>query len=226
MMDPVVLTDIPLELDPGALMDKFRLKPGSPRGEGIRRLSEEASGLGRPRAVFRPCAIEARGEDRIELGGETFRSRVLAVNLEKVHRVFPFAATCGRELESWSRSLDGSLETFCAEEIKGMALGAAVLTLVSHLQEHHCPGELSMMNPGSLEDWPLSEQAPLFRILGDPVESVLGVTLLDSFLMEPGMTASGIWFPWIGRLSLVRTAWFRYDSIPMSLRRATSDMTG
>ncbi len=194
-MDAVVLKDIPLEPDAGTLMEKFRLKPESDRAEGIRRLAEQASKIAAPKAQYVPCGIDSRGEAHVEAGGVNFHSRVLAVNLEKVHRIFPFVATCGWELETWSRSLEGSLEKFCAEEIKGMALGAAVLTVISHIQEHHCPGQLSMMNPGSLEDWPVSEQKPLFDILGDPVQSVLGVTLLESFLMEPGMTASGIWFP-------------------------------
>jgi len=194
-MDPVLLTCIPLRLDAEALIRKYRLEPGSARAERVRRLAEEAADQGRPKAMFLDCGIDARSEDNVVIGGETFRSRVLAVNLEKVHRVFPFAATCGRELESWSRSLNGSLETFWAADIQGIALGAALHALVARMRETHCPGGLSMMNPGSLEDWPLSEQVPLFRVLRDPVQSVLGVKLLESLRMDPGMTVSGIWFP-------------------------------
>lgn len=194
-MERVLLTDIPLELDATGLLEKYRLEPGSERAEGIRRLVEAASARARPKALYVPCAIDGRGEEHVTAAGVTFRSRVLAVNLEKVHRVFPFVATCGMELETWSRSLAGGLDKFCAEEIKGTALGAAVLAVVAHIQEHHCPGPVSMMNPGSLEDWPVSEQKPLFDVLGGDARSVVGVTLLDSLLMEPGMTASGIWFP-------------------------------
>jgi len=195
-VNPVVLTDIPLDLDPTVLMEKFRLKPRTPRAETLRGLAGDASAVARPKAVYRPCGIDSRGDDYVEAGGVAFRSRVLAVNLEKVHRVFPFVATCGRELDAWSRALGGAaLERYWAEEIKGMALGAAVLATASHIQEQHCPGRISMMNPGSLEDWPLSEQAPLFQVLGDLPGSSLGVALLENFRMDPGMTASGIWFP-------------------------------
>lgn len=195
MEDAVVLTDIPLKPDPPALMEKLRLKPGTARAESLCRMAEDASVLARPKAMYRPCGIDTRGKDYLGTGGVVFRSRVLAVNLEKVHRFFPFVATCGRELETWSRGLGGALERYWAEEIKGIALGTAVLTVAAHIQEHHCPGPISMMNPGSLEDWPVSEQAPLFRTLGDQTESALGVALLENFLMQPGMTASGIWFP-------------------------------
>jgi hypothetical protein len=50
------------------------------------------------------------------------------------------------------------------------------------------------MNPGSLENWPISEQKPLFSLFGD-VEKLIGVRLSDSFLMFPIKSVSGIYFP-------------------------------
>ena len=50
------------------------------------------------------------------------------------------------------------------------------------------------MNPGSLPDWPLHEQRPLFTLLGDPA-SAIGVELLDSYLMKPVKSTSGLLFP-------------------------------
>ncbi len=50
------------------------------------------------------------------------------------------------------------------------------------------------MNPGSLPDWPLPQQLPLFQLLGD-VEGLIGVHLKESFLMVPTKTVSGIFFP-------------------------------
>ena len=55
-------------------------------------------------------------------------------------------------------------------------------------------GKLSRMNPGSLPDWPLSEQKPLFAVLGEGPAKI-GVQLKDSFLMVPVKTVSGIFFP-------------------------------
>jgi hypothetical protein len=49
------------------------------------------------------------------------------------------------------------------------------------------------MNPGSLEDWPITAQPKLFQLLGDPKKSI-GVELLDSMLMLPNQTVSGIRF--------------------------------
>ena len=50
------------------------------------------------------------------------------------------------------------------------------------------------MTPGSLKDWPLTEQRPLFKLLGD-VEGEIGVRLMDSLMMYPKQSASGIIFP-------------------------------
>ncbi len=50
------------------------------------------------------------------------------------------------------------------------------------------------MNPGSLEDWPITQQKQLFSIFGN-VEDLIGVKLTDSFLMIPRKSVSGIYFP-------------------------------
>ena len=49
------------------------------------------------------------------------------------------------------------------------------------------------MNPGSLPDWPITEQAKLFSLLGD-VKALIGVTLTESMLMLPTKSVSGVYF--------------------------------
>ena len=50
------------------------------------------------------------------------------------------------------------------------------------------------MSPGSLADWPIEEQRPLFNILGD-VDAAIGVKLSESLLMIPNKSLSGMYFP-------------------------------
>ena len=50
------------------------------------------------------------------------------------------------------------------------------------------------MAPGSLSDWPIEEQGPLFRLLGD-VEASIGVRLTRNLLMLPAKSISGFYFP-------------------------------
>ena len=193
-MDPTILCDIPWQIDMPQLMRQLGIKEGDSHGEDARIMAAQAQGVGRPKALYKAGLIESRGEDHVVVEGILFRSLVLAVNLEKVHRVFPFVATCGVELEEWSGSFGSVLEKFWADAIKSMALGASILALLQHIRDHHHPGDVSMMNPGSIDSWPLSEQRALFAVLGNPEESI-GVHLMESCFMRPSLSASGIWFP-------------------------------
>jgi hypothetical protein len=130
----------------------------------------------------------------VVVDGVTLKSRVLQVNLEKAHRVFPFLVTCGTELEAWSNSMDDVLKKYWSDAVKHMALGAARKALDKHLVGHYELGMTAVMNPGSLADWPIQEQAKLFAILGD-TQAAIGVQLTDSFLMVPTKSVSGIRFP-------------------------------
>ena len=130
----------------------------------------------------------------MDIKGVRFTSRVLRVNLEEVQRVFLYIATCGTEVESIDIPSDDLMRKFVLDTIKQMALGDAIKHLREHIDREYRPGKMSAMAPGSLEDWPISEQKQLFSIFGD-VESLIGVKLTDSFLMLPLKSISGICFP-------------------------------
>lgn len=188
------LNHISFQPDTLELLNKLHARPNSEHQRHLERLAEEAQAIAKPKAVYRVAAIDQRGEDYVVLDGTTFRSRILAVNLKQVYRAFPFVATCGVELDKWVASKDDTLDHFYADAIAERALRAAIQTLVDHITEHFRPDGLSEMNPGSLADWPLYEQKPLFSLLGDS-PATIGVSLLPGMLMTPAKSVSGIWFP-------------------------------
>ncbi len=189
-----VLDHVPFEVDAGALLASLRIPPEGERAREIRRVARAAQKLARPKAVYDLCFIEHRGEDRVEFGGATFTSRVLRVNLDEAQRVFPFVATCGRELADYAASINDMVLSFALDTVMAKALHTAIGFLRRHLQERYALGQTSVMNPGSLDDWPLTEQKPLFSVFGD-VKQLIGVELTDSFLMVPIKSVSGIIFP-------------------------------
>jgi hypothetical protein len=193
-LNTITLDDIPFQIDVGDLRTKSRVKEESRRADDLRRLVETAQAIGKPKALYKVAFVESKDTNTVVVDGVTFTSRVLRVNLESAHRVFPFVATCGMELEDWARSIDDLLQRYWAETISEMALRAARQALDEHLVGRYQPGPISAMNPGSLGDWPLREQRPLFALLGDPHHSI-GVRLMDSFLMVPIKSVSGILFP-------------------------------
>lgn len=176
------------------LQEKLRIKPGSSYVKRLETLTAEAQAAARPRALYRVALVDEKGEDFVVLDGVRFSSRILRVNLEPAHRVFPYAATCGVELHEWAESLDDMLERYWADVICELALRSADEALDTHLAQRFQPGQTSSMNPGSLGDWPLREQRALFELLGNPEEKI-GVRLLKSCLMVPSKSVSGIQFP-------------------------------
>ncbi len=193
-MTAVTLDDIPFQPEFEPIARRLRIQDEGARAGQLRRLLDEAQAVARPRALYKVAYIQSRTEDSVTLNGQTFKSRVLRVNLEDVHRVFAYVATCGEELYEWKTSMDDTIEHYYADTINEAALGAARRTLREHLIEQYRLGRTATMNPGSLEDWPISEQRSLFALLGDP-EQAIGVQLSNSMLMIPPKSVSGIRFP-------------------------------
>ena len=193
-MDTVVLQDIPFQPDIASLKKKLRVRDGNSWAGRFTGLVEEAQAIARPRALYGVAYVDERSESRVVVDGITLNSRILQVNLEKAHRVFPFLATCGTELHQWAAAQTDVLLRYYADEIAETALRQALGALRAHLNEQYRLGRTSTMSPGSLPDWPIQAQRPLFALFGD-TEQLLGVRLTDSMLMIPAKSVSGILFP-------------------------------
>jgi hypothetical protein len=194
MINLVILDSICFKPDFEFLVKQTRVKKATRHFDDLESLWREAKGIAEPKALYKPAFIEINGEDKVVVDGTPLKSRVLRVNLKDLHRVFPFVATCGTELDDWAKSHKDMLHSFFAETIKQMALTTAIQYLDAHIRDRFTTGNISFMTPGSLEDWPLSEQQPLFEILGN-IQGAIGVQLMDSLMMRPVQSVSGIIFP-------------------------------
>jgi hypothetical protein len=203
-MATLVLDTIPFKVDIAELRRRLGMPEGpstsKPAGvdhdsaRALEELAGSAEKVARPKAAFKIGFIDERSAGEVVIDGIRFASRVLRVNLDPIHRVFPHVATCGKELEEWSEGIADPVDRFAADLIKELAVRDALEYLRAHICAKHAITKLSHMNPGSLPDWPLPQQAPLFELLGD-LESLIGVRLTESFLMLPTKTVSGIFFP-------------------------------
>ena len=155
---------------------------------------ERCLAVARPKAMVTVRYVTSRTDSSVTLGDETFSSKVLSQNLAGIQRVFPFVATCGVEVDAVELAGTDMMTTYCAETVRLLLLQAARRRLDAHLKETYSLTQLSRMAPGSLPDWPLPEQVPLFRLLGD-TENLVGVRLTDKHLMLPIKSVSGICFP-------------------------------
>lgn len=160
----------------------------------IQPLVEVANALIEAKALYDVRYIEAKLEDAVIVDGRQLTSRVLRKNLDQAERVFPFVITLGPKLGEKQAAGTDILENFYLDTIGNVALNSARQQLKRRLKSQFALEKLSSMAPGSLPDWPIEEQAPLFQLLGD-VDASIGVKLTDSLLMLPAKSISGIYFP-------------------------------
>ena len=185
---------IPVRLDIEEAKAQLRWKdrPGAPID--FSELVREAESLLKPEAAFKVAYIEKPEEDVVRIEGVSFSSRVLRRNLDDVERVFPFVITVGIDLERRAGDCGDPLRQYYLESLADMALGKVARSLESHLKSRHGLSQLSSMSPGSLEDWPITEQKLLFSLFED-ASKPLGVRLTEHMLMVPRKSISGIMFP-------------------------------
>lgn len=160
----------------------------------IQPLIEVAMALIEPKAIYEVSYIEDKLEDAVMVNGRHLTSRVLRKNLDQAERIFPFVITLGPKLGEKQADSTDLLENFYLDTIGNVALNSARKQLKRHLKSEFALEKISSMAPGSLPDWPIEEQAPLFKLLGD-VDAAIGVKLSNSLLMLPAKSISGIYFP-------------------------------
>ena len=190
-MEATVIDPLAFGLDVPALFDKLRVRAA--HREEIGKLVAEAEAVARPRVIYKMAFIEAKGDESITAGWRHLQQPGAARQPGTLHRFFAFVGTAGHELEAWVDSKQDMLAHFYADAINEAVLHAALITFITQLTEQYQLATTAAMNPGSLTDWPLREQRPLFKLLGD-VRSAIGVELTDTLLMVPRKSVSGILF--------------------------------
>ena len=190
-----ILNNIPVQLDLAKVLKKLRQRNRNEEIEkSVQELIEIARPIARPKAIYEVSYVDNKSEDSVDIGGIRFTSRVLRINLDKVERVFPYVITCGRELDEINIPSEEIMKSYLLDQVKETVLTLARKYFEDYLKEKYALGRMSRMVPGSLEDWPVTQQKELFAIFGN-VEDLIGVRLTDKCLMLPIKSSSGLYFP-------------------------------
>ena len=192
-MNPHVLDDFPVELSVERTLERLKLDEGRSQTLGVEDVFKTAVILIHTQAIYGEAYVNKRSLDRIEIDGIEFRSRVLAKNLERIERIFPYILTIGDSLENTARSSESITRRLVLETIGDLALGSGLEHLQRHISEQYGLETTSNMGPGQL-DWPIEQQRELFSLLGH-VRDTIGVTLTQNLMMVPRKSISGIIFP-------------------------------
>lgn len=192
-MEMEILDPIPIDLDAEAIREELHVKRTG-AWDLFQSAFEMAKDSIAAKAAYVIQYVEARSDHGVMIGGVCFNSRVLRKNLEHVERVFPYAATIGPGLEERADQVNDLLEKYYLDAVGNIALMQARKFLEETLRSRFALDGLSFMSPGSLKDWPIEEQRPLFSFL-EGVDHSIGVRLTETCIMIPWKSVSGIYFP-------------------------------
>lgn len=190
-MNRFTLKDISLSLDPIETAKHLRVQEDD--YDEFCDIYNEISPLLKPCIYFGIEEILSNDGHTVVIGDQKFESRILAVNLKDVSRAYPYVVTSGREAYDKAESYSDSLYKFWAHGICEYALRKTMQAGFEQVKARLNTDALNCMNPGSLSDFPISQQKPLFDLLKN-VEAETGVTLTPTYLMIPIKSGSGIWY--------------------------------
>lgn len=186
--------DIPAEIDVAWVLKWMRPGRTSVRVEEMaRELAEKARKIARPKALYKISYPRVIDKATIEIDGITFKSKVLSKLFTGLDTVIPYIATIGKELDALNAERGEMMKGFCLETIKTLVLGNASEYLTEYIKKKYKMPRIARMNPGSLDDWPITEQRS-FLSLFDNVEERIGVTLSSGGVLKPTKSVSSIIF--------------------------------
>jgi hypothetical protein len=162
-----IINQIPVRLPRGEIRRQLHLDKDK-RWEEVQTLIEEAKTLIRPKAAFKVSYISQKLESAVDIDGVRFSSRVLLrKNLEEVERVFPYVITIGDRLKEKGSESKDLIKEYYFDVVGNIALSATRKFVEKQLQSRYGLDGMSSMSPGSLTDWPIEEQKPLFSLFGE-----------------------------------------------------------
>jgi len=195
MMDSIIKTNIPFKIELDSFLKTIKLDKDHKEVDKIQNYIKKANELGKPKAMYKQVFIDKIEDEKVKIENQEFKSKIMSVNLNDVHKVILYIVTCGKELNDWAKKNEGDmLENYWLSMIQEEALRQALDVILEEIDNNYLPGSSSRMNPGSLIDWSITEQKKLFKLLGNPKKEI-GVKLTDSSLMIPQKSVSGMVYP-------------------------------
>ena len=189
-----VLKDIDCNVNFGRIVKRLKLdNKNSQYVERLEQLFNKALEIARPKCAYKKVDTEVKDNQTIVIGDVKLNSKILSVYLGGIEYIFPFVATCGKEVSDWAEQRPSILDRFWLDHILDEILNSLVEHHEEHLKVEYGLSRTGSITPGSIDDWPINQQKPLFDILGD-VESAIGVHLLETGVMDPCKSLSGIVF--------------------------------
>ncbi len=183
-----IVLDIPMDFSAEEFARLCRIRSESSAFEAMEEALPLIRQYGRPKAIIRWANVDRIEGDETTIEGVTFRSKVVADKLRETPRVFLSVVTAGDGLEqSGEFEDDPFLNTY-----DGALLFHTSRYMIGYMKEKFGFDGSSMLSPGSLPDWPISNNHALFDIIGNVAE--IGVSLNEAGYIKPWNSGSHIHF--------------------------------
>ncbi len=183
-----IVLHIPTDFTAEEFAELCRIEKGTSAFEELEETLPLIRQYGAPKAIIKWAGVDRVEGDETTIEGVTFHSRVVADKLRGLHRVFLSVITAGDGLErSGAFAEDPFLNTY-----DGALLFHASKYVIGFMRENFGFDGSSMLNPGSLPDWPIANNFPLFDLIGNVGE--IGVSLNEAGYIKPWNSVSHIHF--------------------------------
>ena len=188
-----VLDDIPVDIDVVAVLKALKSSAANKRIEaGLAELADVVKPIVHPKVVYTVAQVTRVDGKRLQVNGVDFAHHVPSLNFSQGERVFPYVATCGREIEALKYPAD-LIKQYCLDMLKNVILmRTAGKYFEDYLKRTYLLQEVSRIGPGEAMG-NTSQQRKLFSLLGD-VENAVGVTLSAHNMLVPEKSSSGMYF--------------------------------
>ena len=183
-----IVLNVPVDLPVKEFASLCRIKPDSAAFEMLEDSYPLIQKYGAPKAIIKWANVDSVEGDETVIEGVAFHSMVVADKLKGLKRVFLSVITAGDGLEkSGEFEDDPFLNTY-----NGALLFRASRYVVAYMKDKFGFDGSSMLNPGSLPDWPIKNNFALFDIIGSVDE--IGVSLNEAGYIKPWNSGSHIHF--------------------------------
>ena len=185
MNERIVFREIPVNISSEDLKGNLGRRTGRLKLEDYLPIVNRVA---KPKAIIKWVESEVIDENHVIVDGHEFESVLLADKLKNLYRVVVYVATAGDEIRTCEEIKSEAIKDMLA----GIVLRYARDWINTYLVKELEMTEVSCLNPGSLPDWPVSNNHAVCEIAGDIGE--IGVSINDNGFMNPWNSSSGILF--------------------------------
>ncbi len=190
-----ILENIKIEFDPARLATDMHLDINMPEFLEFKELIEQAKSIAAPRVLISELAVIGADDSRLISSAGEFNCSLLAQLAGKCKFIFPFIATCGKEMENIGSDISDPLQLYWVDFLKEYALETAFQKAKAETSKK-CHGQIiTSLIPIDDELWPLSGLREIFGVFTASDIERLGVELTEYLYIKPTKSRAGVFFP-------------------------------